>query len=89
MDGLAILKDTFGVNDEAWCRRIENPYFQYFSVQESFQYELPFERSCSQFGDKSGRRRFCRRACSVAVGTEALKPQPRNEAATFVLSHPP
>ena len=46
MAGLAILKHTFDLSDEALCARwIENPYFQYLCGEEFFQHELPFDRS--------------------------------------------
>ena len=46
MAGLAILKHTFNLSDEALCERwIENPYFQYLTGEEFFRHELPFDRS--------------------------------------------
>jgi hypothetical protein len=38
MAGLAILKYTYDLSDEALCERwVENPYFQYFCGEEFFQ----------------------------------------------------
>ncbi len=34
------------LSDEFWCAGwLENPYYQYFCGEESFQHALPFERS--------------------------------------------
>ena len=39
MAGLAILKHTYDLSDEALCERwVENPYFQYFCGEEFFQH---------------------------------------------------
>jgi len=44
--GLLILKHMHNLSDEALCARwLENPYFQYFCGEESFQHRLPFDRS--------------------------------------------
>ena len=44
--GLLILKHTHNLSDEALCARwLENPYFQLFCGEESFQHRLPFDRS--------------------------------------------
>src|ERR687887_418125 len=46
MAGLAILKHTYDLSDEALCDRwVENPYFQYFCGEAVFRHELPFDRS--------------------------------------------
>src|SRR5215469_16388810 len=46
MAGLAILKHTYDLSDEALCDRwMENPYFQYFCGEEFFQHALVFDRS--------------------------------------------
>ncbi len=46
MAGLAILKHTFNLSDEALCERwVENPYFQYLCGEEFFRHELSFDRS--------------------------------------------
>ena len=44
--GLLILKHMHDLSDEVLCARwLENPYYQYFCGEESFQHKLPFERS--------------------------------------------
>src|SRR2546426_4424796 len=46
MAGLAILKHTYDLSDEALCDCWgENPYFQYFCGEEVFQHALVFDRS--------------------------------------------
>ena len=46
MAGLAILKHTYNLSDEALAARwVENPYFQYFCGEEFFRHKAPFERS--------------------------------------------
>jgi IS5 family transposase len=44
--GLLILKHMHDLSDEVLCARwLENPYYQYFCGEESFQHRLTFERS--------------------------------------------
>src|SRR5215469_8061908 len=44
--GLAILKHTYDLTDQALCDRwVEKPYFQYFCGVEFFQHALVFDRS--------------------------------------------
>ncbi len=44
--GLLILKHMHDLSDEALCARwLENPYYQFFCGEQSFQHRLPFERS--------------------------------------------
>jgi len=44
--GLLILKHMHDLSDEALCARwVENPYYQYFCGEESFQHGLRFDRS--------------------------------------------
>src|SRR6516165_8983104 len=46
MAGLAILKHTYDLSDEALCDRwVENPYFQYLCGEAFFQHALVFDRS--------------------------------------------
>ena len=46
MAGLAILKHTYNLSDEALCERwVENPYHQLFCGEEFFRHDLPFDRS--------------------------------------------
>jgi transposase, IS5 family len=67
MAGLAILKHTYDLSDEALCDRwVENPYFQYFSGEAFFQHAFVFDRSsltrCASGWGKRSSRRCCRRA---------------------------
>jgi len=42
MAGLAILKHTYDLSDQALCDRwVENPYFQYFCGEEFFRKRFP------------------------------------------------
>jgi len=44
--GLFILKHMHDLSDEVLCARwVENPYYQFFCGEESFQHKLPFDRS--------------------------------------------
>ena len=44
--GLLILKHMHDLSDEVLCARwLENPYYQYFCGEASFQHKLPFDRS--------------------------------------------
>ena len=44
--GIAILKHMHDLSDEVLCERwIENPYYQRFCGEGSFQHKLPFDRS--------------------------------------------
>ena len=44
--GLLILKHMHNLSDEVLCARwLENPYYQLFCGEESFQHQLPFDRS--------------------------------------------
>lgn len=46
MVGLNILKYMYGLSDpEVTARWVENPYFQYFTGEEFFCHEAPFDRS--------------------------------------------
>jgi transposase, IS5 family len=80
MSGLAILKHTFDLSDEALCERwIENPYFQYLCGEEFFQHELPFDRSSmTRWRQRMGEERITallQESLAVAVKTGAMKPQ--------------
>jgi transposase, IS5 family len=79
MAGLAILKHTYDLSDEALCERwIENPYFQYFCGEEFFQHALVFDRtSLTRWRARMGEERLqalLRESLSVATRTEAIKP---------------
>ena len=46
MVGLLLLKQIYGLSDEAVCERwVHDPYFQYFTGESFFQHALPHERS--------------------------------------------
>ena len=46
MAGLAILKHTFNLSDEALCERgVENPYYQLFCGEAFFRHDVSFDRS--------------------------------------------
>ena len=79
MAGLAILKHTFDLSDEALCARwVENPYFQYLTGQTFFCHELPFDRSSmTRWRQRMGDERIevlLQESLAVALKTGALKP---------------
>jgi IS5 family transposase len=79
MAGLAILKHSYDLSDEALCERwVENPYFQYFCGEEFFRHELPFDRSSlTRWRQRMGEERLqalLQESLAVAARTEALKP---------------
>ena len=79
MAGLAILKPTFDLSDEALCARwVENPYFQYLTGEEFFRHDLPFERSSmTRWRNRMGEERITallQESLAVAVKTGAMKP---------------
>jgi IS5 family transposase len=79
MAGLAILKHTYNLSDEAVCAAwIENPYYQYFCGEEFFQHELPFDRSSmTNWRNRMGEERLqalLQESLSVATRTGAMKP---------------
>jgi IS5 family transposase len=79
MVGLAILKHTFSLSDEALCARwVENPYFQYLCGEEFFCHELPFNRSSmTRWRQRMGEERIAallQESLAVAVRTGAMKP---------------
>jgi hypothetical protein len=46
MAGLAILKHTFNLSDEALCERwVENPYYQLVCGEAFFRHDVPFDRA--------------------------------------------
>src|SRR6516225_4791077 len=79
MAGLAILKHTYDLSDEALCDRwLENPYFQYFCGEEFFQHALVFDRSSltrwrQRMGDDK-LKALLQESLAVATRTEAMKP---------------
>src|ERR1700750_1804198 len=79
MAGLAILKHTYDLSDEALCDRwVENPYFQYFCGEEFFQHVLVFDRSSlTRWRQRMGEeklRALLQESLAVATRTNAMKP---------------
>ena len=79
MAGLAILKHTFDLSDEALCARwVENPYFQYLCGETFFRHDLPFDRSSmTRWRQRMGEERIAallQESLSVAVKTGAMTP---------------
>jgi IS5 family transposase len=79
MAGLAILKHTHDLSDEALCDRwLENPYFQLFCGEEFFQHKLPFDRSSlTRWRQRMGEEKLAaliQESLSVATRTGAAKP---------------
>src|SRR6516162_5302991 len=79
MAGLAILKHTYDLSDEALCDRwVENPYFQYFCGEEFFQHALVFDRSSlTRWRQRMGQdklKALLQESLAVATRTEAMKP---------------
>jgi len=79
MAGLAILKHTYNLSDEAVCEQwIENPYYQYFCGEEFFQHRLPLERSSmTHWRNRMGEERLqalLQESLAVATKTGAMKP---------------
>jgi transposase, IS5 family len=79
MAGLAILKHTYNLSDEAVCELwVENPYYQYFCGEEFFQHELPLDRSSmTNWRNRMGEERLqalLQESLSVATRTGAMKP---------------
>jgi transposase, IS5 family len=79
MAGLAILKSTYNLSDEAVCELwLENPYYQYFCGEEFFQHRLPLDRSSmTNWRNRMGEERLqalLQESLAVAVRTKAIKP---------------
>jgi transposase, IS5 family len=79
MAGLAILKHTFDLSDEALCERwVENPYYQYLCGEEFFQHRLIFDRSSlTRWRQRMGEEKLLaliQESLSVATKTGAMKP---------------
>ena len=77
MAGLAILKHTFDLSDEALCERwVENPYYQYLCGEEFFQHRLIFDRSSiTRWRQRMGEEKLkalLQESLSVAHKTGAL-----------------
>jgi IS5 family transposase len=79
MAGLAILKHTYDLSDEALCERwVENPYYQYLCGEEFFQHRLIFDRSSlTRWRQRMGEEKLValiQESLSVATKTGAMKP---------------
>jgi IS5 family transposase len=79
MAGLAILKHTYDLSDEALCERwVENPYYQYLCGEEFFQHRLIFDRSSlTRWRQRMGEEKLAaliQESLSVATKTGAMKP---------------
>jgi transposase, IS5 family len=79
MAGLAILKHTYNLSDEAVCELwLENPYYQYFCGEEFFQHRLPLDRSSmTNWRNRMGDERLqalLQESLAVATKTGAMKP---------------
>jgi IS5 family transposase len=79
MAGLAILKHTYDLSDEALCERwVENPYYQYLCGEEFFQHQLIFDRSSlTRWRQRMGEEKLAaliQESLSVATKTGAMKP---------------
>jgi transposase, IS5 family len=84
MAGLAILKFTFDLSDEACCERwVESPYFQYFCGEEFFQHSLPFDRSSiTRWRQRMGEEKLkvlLAESLAVAIDTKAMAPADANQ----------
>jgi transposase, IS5 family len=80
MAGLAILKHTYDLSDEALCERwIENPYYQFFCGEEFFQHELVFDRSSlTRWRQRMGEEKLAvliQESLAVATKTDAIAPK--------------
>jgi Transposase domain (DUF772) len=89
MAGLAILKHTYDLSDEALCDRwVESPYFQYFCGEEFFQHALVFDRSSlTRWRQRMGEdelQALLQESLAVATRTEAMKP---SDLARVVIDH--
>jgi IS5 family transposase len=79
MAGLAILKHSYDLSDEALCDRwVENPYFQYFCGEEPFRHALVFDRSSlTRWRQRMGDEKLSallQESLAVASRTKAMKP---------------
>ena len=103
MAGLAILKHTHDLSDEALCERwLENPYFQLFCGEEFFQHKLPFDRSSlTRWRQRMGEDKLValiQESLNVATRTGAARPadfskvpdlriSPRSQTCGFLPGH--
>jgi IS5 family transposase len=78
--GLFILKHMHNLSDEVLCARwVENPYYQFFCGEESFQHAAPFDRSSlTRWRQRLGEEQLValiQESLSVAHKTGALRTQ--------------
>jgi IS5 family transposase len=78
--GLFILKHMHNLSDEVLCARwVENPYYQFFCGEESFQHVAPFDRSSlTRWRQRLGEEQLValiQESLSVAHKTGALRTQ--------------
>jgi transposase, IS5 family len=78
--GLFILKHMHNLSDEVLCARwVENPYYQFFCGEETFQHAPPFDRSSlTRWRQRLGEEHvvaLIQESLSVAHKTGALKTQ--------------
>jgi transposase, IS5 family len=78
--GLLILKHMHNLSDEVLCARwVENPYYQFFCGEESFQHAAPFDRSSlTRWRQRLGEEQLValiQESLAVAHKTGALKTQ--------------
>ena len=79
MAGLAILKHTYDLSDEAaLCDRWVEPYFQYICGEAFFQHALVFDRCLlTRWRQRMGQEKLkalLQESLAVATRTEAMKP---------------
>ncbi|MET4117839.1 hypothetical protein ABIB85_004477 [Bradyrhizobium sp. JR1.5] len=79
MAGLANLKHTYDLSDEALCKRwVETPYYQFFCGEEFFQHRLVFDRSSlTRWRQRMGEEKLqalLQESLVVASKTEAINP---------------
>jgi IS5 family transposase len=79
MAGLAILKHTFNLSDEALCERwVENPYYQLLCGEEFFRHDLPFDRSSiTRWRQRMGEDKIValvQESLNIATRTGAARP---------------
>jgi transposase, IS5 family len=75
--GLFILKHMHNLSDEVLCARwVENPYYQFFCGEETFQHAAPFDRSSlTRWRQRLGEEQFgalIQESLSVAHKTGAI-----------------
>lgn len=78
MAGLAILKHTFNLSDEALCERwVENPYYQLFCGEAFFRHDVPFAHAMTRWRQRMGEDKIValiQESLNVATRVGAAKP---------------